>query len=129
MAVASYCYYEKVCRTMRTSFVSYLLRYFYSFSAAELNNLGNEDEEICFRNFHAKRIIMEIVMMKILNNCISGRLNSNYFHLNESSILYWQCFAYSITAWKNTYLKNYSKTFNGLILTPYSYPKQTTHWT
>ena len=32
-----------------------------------------------FRNFHAKRVIMEIAMMKILNNCIAGRLNNNYF--------------------------------------------------
>ena len=40
-----------------------------------------------FRNFHAKRVIMEIVMRKILDNCISGRLNSNYFPLNESSSL------------------------------------------
>ena len=41
-----------------------------------------------FRNFHAKRVIMEIAMMKILNNCISGRLNNNYFPLNESSSHY-----------------------------------------
>ena len=41
-----------------------------------------------FNNFHAKRVIMEIAMMKILNNCISGRLNNNYFPLNESSSLY-----------------------------------------
>ena len=27
---------------------------------------------------------MEIAMMKILNNCISGRLNNNYFPLNEN---------------------------------------------
>ena len=40
-----------------------------------------------FRNFHAKRVIMEIVMRKILDNCISSRLNSNYFPLNESSSL------------------------------------------
>ena len=44
MAVASYCYYEKVRRTMRTAIVSYLLEYFYSFSAAELNNIENEGE-------------------------------------------------------------------------------------
>ena len=34
MAVASYCFYERVRRTMRTAIVSYLLKYFYSFSAA-----------------------------------------------------------------------------------------------
>ena len=44
MAVATYCYYEKVRRTMRTAIVSYLLKYFYSFSAAELNNIEREDE-------------------------------------------------------------------------------------
>ena len=44
MAVASYCFYEKVRRTMRTVIISYLLKYFYSFSAAELNNIESEDE-------------------------------------------------------------------------------------
>ena len=44
MAVASYCYYEKVCRTMRTTNVSHLHKYFYSFSAAELNNIESEDK-------------------------------------------------------------------------------------
>ena len=40
MAVASYCYYEKV----HTAIVSYLLKYFYSFSAAERNNIESEDK-------------------------------------------------------------------------------------
>ena len=44
MAVASYCYYEKVRRTMHTAILSYLLKYFYSFPAAELNNIESEDE-------------------------------------------------------------------------------------
>ena len=44
MAVASYCYYEKVRRTIGTAIVSYLLKYFYSFSAAELNNTESKDE-------------------------------------------------------------------------------------
>ena len=44
MAVASYCYYEKVRRTMRTAIVLYLLMYFYSFSVAEMNNIESEDE-------------------------------------------------------------------------------------
>ena len=44
MDVASYYYYEKVRRTMRTAIVSYLLRYFYSFSTADLNNIESEDE-------------------------------------------------------------------------------------
>ena len=38
MDVASYCYYEKWRRT------NALLKYFYSFSAAELNNIESEDE-------------------------------------------------------------------------------------
>ena len=44
MAVASYCYYEKVHRTMRTAIVSYLFKYFYSFSTPQLNNIESEDE-------------------------------------------------------------------------------------
>ena len=40
MAVASYCYYEKVRRMIGTAIVSYLVKYFYS----ELNNIGSEDE-------------------------------------------------------------------------------------
>ena len=40
------------------------------------------------RNFHAKRVVMKIAMMKILNNCISCRLNNNHFPFNESSTLY-----------------------------------------
>ena len=44
MVVASYCYYEKVHRTIGTAIVSYLTKYFYSFSAAELNNIESEDE-------------------------------------------------------------------------------------
>ena len=44
MAVASYYYYEKVRRMMRTTISSYLLKYFYSFSAAGLNNIESEDE-------------------------------------------------------------------------------------
>ena len=44
MAVASYCYYEKVPRTMRTGIVLCLLKYFYSFSAADLNNIESDNE-------------------------------------------------------------------------------------
>ena len=44
MAVASYCNYEKVRRTMRAAIISYLLKYFYSFSAAELDNIKSENE-------------------------------------------------------------------------------------
>ena len=120
MDVASYCYYEKGCRT------NALLKYFYSFSTAELNNIEGGDE-VFLRNFHAKRVIFVIAMINMFNNCILGSLSNNYFPLNESPSLYKQCFVYFITAWKNTCLKNYSKFFNALILTPYSYPKQTTY--
>ena len=68
------------------------------------------------RNIHTKRVIFEIAMMNIFNSCIAGSLSNNYFRLNESSNLYWQCFVYSITTWKTTYLKNYSKNFHALIL-------------
>ena len=44
MTVTSYCYYGKVRRTMRTAIVQYLLKYFYSFSAAELNNIEHDDK-------------------------------------------------------------------------------------
>ena len=66
--------YEKVRRTMRTAIVSYLLKYFYSFSAAELNNIEINNNKLLLRDFYAMRVIIEIAMMKILNNCISGRL-------------------------------------------------------
>ena len=55
-----------------------LLKYFDSFSAAELNNIESEDE-VLLRNFHAKRVIFKIAMMNIFNNCIGGSLNNNYF--------------------------------------------------
>ena len=41
-----------------------------------------------FRNFHTKRVVMEIAMMKIFDNCTAGRLNNHYFPLNESPSLY-----------------------------------------
>ena len=58
MAMASYCYYEKVHRTMRTAIVSYLLKYLYSFSAAEMNNIERRTIKFLLRNFHTKRVIM-----------------------------------------------------------------------
>ena len=81
MAVASYCYYEKVRRTMRTANVSYLFQYFYSFSVAELNILRVRTK-FSIRNFHTKRVIMEIAMMKIFNYSIAEKLNNDYFPLN-----------------------------------------------
>ena len=44
VTVASYCYYEKVRRMIRIAILLYLLKYFYSFSAVELNNIESEDE-------------------------------------------------------------------------------------
>ena len=86
-------------------------------------------KKLLLRTFHTKIVAMEIAMMKIFNNCIVCRLNNNYFPLNESSSRYQQCFVYSITAYKNTYLKNYSKTSNAIILAPYRYTKKATHCT
>ena len=42
MDMASYCHYEQARRTMNTAIVSYLFNHFYSFSAAELNNIENQ---------------------------------------------------------------------------------------
>ena len=47
--VASYCYYEKAHRMMNTAIVSYLLKHFHSFSAAELNNI--ERRSFCSGTF------------------------------------------------------------------------------
>ena len=53
--------------------------------------------------------ILMIAMIDDIHDCdIAGSLSNNYFPLNKSPSLYQQCFIYSITAWKNTYLKNYS---------------------
>ena len=41
MDVSSYCYYENARRTLNIAIISYLLKYFHSFSAAELNNIEN----------------------------------------------------------------------------------------
>ena len=106
-----------------------LLKTFYSFSTAELNNIESEDEVFAqkFSCRERERAIFEMAMMNIFNNCIAGSLSNNHFPLNESPSLCWECFLYSKSAWKKTYLKNYSKTFSALILTPYSYPRQTTY--
>ena len=47
--IAFYCYYQKARRTMNTAIVSYLLKHFYSFSAAELNNI--ESRSFCSGTF------------------------------------------------------------------------------
>ena len=44
MAVASYCYYEKMRRMIGPAIVSYFLKYFCYFSAAQLDNIESEEE-------------------------------------------------------------------------------------
>ena len=48
---------------------------------------------------------------------------------STNNVLFIHCLLSILTAWKNTYLKNYSKNFNALILTPYSYSKEATNCT
>ena len=73
---------------MRSAIVSYLLEYFYSFSAAELNNIENEDEVFAQEFAYKKSDYGDSDDEDIFNNCISGTLNNNYFPSNESSSLY-----------------------------------------
>ena len=91
MAVASYCHYENVRSTMRTAivFVSYLQLYriFILFQLQSRIILGMRTK-LLLKNIRTKRVIMKITMMEIFNNYIAGRLNNNYFPLNESSSLY-----------------------------------------
>ena len=54
------------------------LKCFYSFLTAELNNIESEDE-VLLRNFYVKRVLFEIAMMNIFNNCIAGSLSNNCF--------------------------------------------------
>ena len=105
MDVACYCYYEKGRRMNARSLNIFILFQLQSWIILRVRTI------FLLRNFHVKRVIFETAMMNISNNCIAG------------------CSVYSIAAWKSTYLKNYSKTFNALILTRYSYPKQTTYCT
>ena len=123
MDSSSNCYNEKRRRTNWRSLSIFILFQLQCWIILRVTT------KFLFGNFHAKRVILEIAMMNSFNNCITGSLNNNYFPLNESSSLYYQCFIYSITAWKNTYLKNYSITSNALILKRYSYPKQVTYCT
>ena len=83
MAEASNCYYKKVCKTMCTRIPSCLIKYFYFFKL-QRSIILRVRMTFLLRNFHAKRVIMEIAIMKILNNCISGRLNNNYFPFHEN---------------------------------------------
>ena len=65
MVVASYCFYEKVRRT------NALLKYFYYFSEAELNNIESEDK-VFPHGFSFKESNYGDKMMKIFNNSITG---------------------------------------------------------
>ena len=82
MDVASYCYYEKGRRTNARSLSIFILFQLQSWIILRVRTM------FLLRNYHAKRLIFEIAMMNIFNNCIAGSLNNNYFPLNESSSLY-----------------------------------------
>ena len=75
-------YYEKVCRMNACSLSIFILFQLQSWIILRVRTT------YLLRNFHMNRVIMEIAMMKIVNNCIVGRLNKNHFPLNESSSLY-----------------------------------------
>ena len=69
---------------MRTAIISYLLEYFYPFSAAELNNIESEDEIQKFsfeESDYGDSDDEDIEPLYIL-------LNNRYFPLNESSSHY-----------------------------------------
>ena len=78
-------FYEKVRRKMRTTIVV-LLKYFYSFSAAQLNNFESEDQ-VFAQEFSHKKSSYRKSDDEDIYSCIAGRLNNNYFALNESSSL------------------------------------------
>ena len=72
---------------MRTAIVSYLLKYFVSFSATELNNIESEDE-VSAQEFSYEESNYGDSNDSNDSNCIASRLNNNYFPLSESSSLY-----------------------------------------
>ena len=73
MDVASCCYYEKVRRTNARFLSIFILFQLQSWIMLRVGT------KFFLRNFHAKRVIFEIVMINIFNNCIAGILNKNYF--------------------------------------------------
>ena len=87
MAVASYCYYKKVRRTMPPAIVSYLLKYLYSFSAAELNNIEREDEVFALEFSWEESDYVDSDDEDIKQLYI-WQVNNKYFPLHESSSLY-----------------------------------------
>ena len=91
------------------------------------------------RHWHFNRCSFLLLSWKGAQNVAHCNCIVCFFFLSCRAEYYWewgrsfcsgifiqQCFVYSITTWKNTYLKNSSKTFHALISTPYNYPKQTT---
>ena len=82
MDVASYSYYEKGRRTNARSLSIFTLFQLQSWIILRVRTM------FLLRNFHAKRVIFEIAMRNMFNNCTVGSLNNNYFRLNESSSLY-----------------------------------------
>ena len=85
--------YEKVCTTNACSLSIFIPFQLQSWIILRVWT------KFLVRNFYTKRVIMEIAMMKIFNNCMAGRLINRYFQLNKNSSLYQQCFIYSTTAW------------------------------
>ena len=88
MDVASYCYFEKGCRTNARSLSFSILFQLQSWIVLRVRT------KFFLRNFHVKRVVFEIAVMNIFNNCIAGCSNNNYFPLNErfQSLLTIFCF-------------------------------------
>ena len=87
MAVASYFYYEMVRRTIHTAIVSYLLKYFYSFSAADLNNTESADE-VFAQEFSCKESDYEDSDDEDIEQLYIWQVKYKYFLLNEITSLY-----------------------------------------
>ena len=68
-------FYEKVRRKMRTTIVV-LLKYFDSFSAAQLNNFEGEDQ-VFAQEFSCKKSSYRKSDDEDIYSCIAGRLNNN----------------------------------------------------
>ena len=104
MAVGSYCYYEKVCRTMHTAIVSCFLKYIYSFSAAELNkNRVLNIHSICNCFTVCFQLVMVMVLTLLFHGyfgklwCICDLISMSYLSVENCP-----CYSYglkSLTKW------------------------------